>query len=222
MKKLSLFFIIIMFLISSLNSGVLLLKVGQFFPECNSDLWEINFDNLILDKNDFKTNQFFLEWEFTVNPNAAVSIQVGSMEREAVYTEYRDYVDMEGEAIGQAIRYDINPIELNFKFYPLRKRSSVIPYFGAGLGLYRVEYEEWGEFIDFNTNYIYEGDFLSKTTDIGGNGFVGLLMRPSRMILLGVEGRYQYLKVNLSSEFEGFEPLDFSGLSVSLVFGVMF
>ena len=222
MKKKIVLLLTVLFLASALNASIVWLKFGLFYPECNSDLWSTNFENLILQKSDFQSDQFFLEWETTINPILSVGFQIGSMTKPEVDSEYRDYTYSDGTSIGQALMYKVQPYELTFKIYPVKKRHLIFPYVGVAVGFYRVTYEQWGDFIDFDYGDTYEGDFLSKTTSLGGSGFVGIVLRPNRTIMIGIEGRYQHLKSRLSSEFEGFEPLDLSGVSVSFTVGAMF
>ncbi len=222
MKKNIVLLLMVLFLASALNASIVWLKMGLFYPECNSDLWATNFENLILQKADFQTSQFFFEWETSVSPILSVGFQFGSMQKTEVDSEYRDFTYDDGTSIGQAVGYKIHPFELTMKIYPVQKRHMVFPYVGVGLGFYTVTYEQWGDFIDFDGGYSYEGDFVSKTTSLGGSGFVGLVFRPTRGLMVGIEGKYQYLKSRLSSEFEGFEPLDLSGVSLSFVLGWMF
>jgi outer membrane protein W len=222
MNKKIVLLLTVLFLASALNASIVWVKAGLYYPECNSDLWKVNFDNLILQKADFQTSQFFFEWESAVSPILSVGFQFGSMQKTEVDTEYRDYTYNDGSSIGQAVSYKVYPYELTFKIYPIKKRHMVFPYVGVGLGFYSVTYKQWGDFINFDHGATYEGDFLSKTTNLGGSGFVGIVIRPTKSIMVGVEGKYQYLKSSLSSEFEGFEPLDLSGVSLSFMLGVMF
>ncbi len=224
MKKTAIFLslIILLGMALPLQSGILWLKYGLFYPNCNSDLWETNFDNLILQKSDFNTSQLFMGYEIPINRHFGISIDLGSIEKTEVDSEYRDYVYEDGTTINQAIGYKIGIFELNAKLYPMKKREMVAPYLQVGVGFYNVEYNQWGEFIDFEYGSVYEGDFQSKTTSFGFNGAVGIIIRPTARFLIGAEGRYQMVKTNLSSEFEGFEPLDMSGASFSFMMGFIF
>ncbi len=221
-KRIFLLTLILMFILSiPAQSGILWIKYGLFYPNCNSDLWETNFDNLLLQKSDFNTSQVFLTYEMPINRHLGISLDFGSIEKKEVDSEYRDYVYDDGTSINQAIRYKMGIFEINAKFYPMKKKEMIAPYLQIGAGFYSVEYNQWGEFIDFEGGYVYEGDFLSKTTSLGVNGAVGIIIRPTARFLLGVEGRYQMIKTTLSSEFEGFEPLDMSGASFSFMVGLI-
>lgn len=211
-----------LFTLLPMEGSVIWLKGGVFYPQAKSDLWDINFENLLLKKKDLRTEQLFFEYEYSVNPNFGVSFQVGAIGRKSVDTEYRDYEQGDGTAIAQTIAYEIVPIELNFRFYPVSKRHQVFPYIGGGVGLYRVKYEQYGEFIDFDQGETYDGDFQDEATHLGANAFVGLAVRPTKNFAFGIEGRYLYLKADLGTEFEGFDPLDLSGPSLSAFVGFFF
>ncbi len=224
MKKSSILFGLILLFVLSLpaQSGIFWIKYGLFYPNCQSDIWETNFDNLILQKSDFNTTQVFLAYEMPINRHFGISIDFGSIEKKEVDSEYRDYVYEDGSTINQAVGYTMEIFELNAKFYPMKKREIIAPYLQVGAGFYSVEYNQWGDFIDFNAGYVFEGNFQSKTTSFGFNGAVGIIIRPTARMLLGAEGRYQMIKSTLSSEFEGFEPIDMSGTSFSFMIGFIF
>ena len=45
---------------------------------------------------------------------------------------------------------EVTPVTAGVKFLPLGKFRRVSPYVGGGFGLYVYEYQEEGEFIDFD------------------------------------------------------------------------
>ena len=194
-------------------------KIGLFMPEMQSDLWEINMENLVFDKQDMHGQYYGLEYEHFLGRTLSFTIE-GSYYDKAHYSFYR-FDD--GSPIYQNVALNFWAMEAGIKLYPLGHRMRFSPYIGGGGGIYRWKYEQWGDFIDFENEVILEDQYLeaSKYTP-GFNAKAGFVFRPTRNLGLLLEGRYQFLKGDLSSFFEGFEKLDISGFSISVGFTIYF
>jgi hypothetical protein len=102
------------------------------------------------------------------------------------------------------------------KFYPLGQCYMVVPYLGAGIGLYAWTYQQSGEFVIFPDETIKEGFAETKTYSFGFNGRFGLVFRFHPRLALALEGKYQYLRGQLSGDFEGFDQLDLGGMTATI------
>jgi opacity protein-like surface antigen len=158
---------------------------------------------------------------------------------------YRDYVgyefeegdfafpnDYEGDFdIAHAFNISITPIQFGVKLTPLGKRSRLIPYVGAGGGLYFWTLRLQGDIIDFNDIWYYEdpdyGDveiYSIWPTDareenkitFGYHVFGGLMFPVGNRVTLDIEFKYNNAKGTFSDAFEGFERFDLSGMQISL------
>lgn len=199
-----------------LQAGCLNLKIGLFYPSMNSDLWEDNMNNLALNKQDMQAAYYGIEYEHFINRNVSFTLEGGYYEKEH-YTFYRDYEYEDGSNINQNISLEMASLEANFKIYPIGYQQRFYPYLGAGGGIYYWKYKQWGDFIDFTNDTVSENEYAeSSVYSPGFNVKGGMVMRFSRGLGVFVEGRYQYVKGNLSSAFEGFEKFDLSGFSLSV------
>ena len=196
-------------------------KIGLFVPHMQSDLWEINLENLSLSKSDMTNAYYGVEYEAYLSRNTSFSLEIGSYTR-TVYTQYRDYTYMNGKPILQNISLRLTPMEANFKVYPLGHSSLVFPFFGAGAGVYAWTYQQWGDFINFEDDSINEGFAETRTFSVGLNGRLGLVFRFHPRVALSLEGKYLYLKGRLSGYFEDFELLDLGGYSANLSVNIYF
>ena len=219
MKKSIIYFIMIITLSLSLNSQVVSIKTGLFSPFCDSDLWEINFENLALSKTDMLNTIYSMEYEHFINRRMSISFE-GSNYSKTFYSSYRDYEYDDGTPINQNIYLKIMGFEINLKFYPTMVNKKLNPYFGIGGGLVYWDYEQWGEFINFEEGYVYEGYADTKTFTPVFNLRAGLLYRITYNIGLVFETKYSYAKGNLSSLFEDFEKFDLSGLIFNFGFSI--
>lgn len=197
-------------------------KLGLFYPNMKSDLWEINMENLALSKQDMQDKYYAGEFEQFVGRNLSLTLEVGHYMEEH-YSMYRDYEYDDGTPIYQNVALRVINMEAGFKFYPLGHRGKLSPFVGAGFGMYYWKFEQWGDFIDFVDDVINQDVYAeSHAFTPGFNAKGGFVYRPSRSLGIGVEARYQNLKGELGSFFEGFEKLDMSGMSYALTIHLFF
>ncbi len=186
------------------------IKLGAFHPLQQSDLWEINLENLTYNRSEMTAFLGALEFEYPLNRYATIAFEIGSYKK-TILTEYRDYEYADGKPIEQNFSLKIVPYEIGLKIYPLAFTSTFSPYINFGGGLYHWKFHQWGEFINFENDTVKKGDAYSDTISFGLYAKGGLLFRFQRSLGISVEGRYQWVKGELSDHFQGFEKFDLSG-----------
>jgi outer membrane protein W len=197
------------------------LKIGLFQPNMNSDLWEVNMENLALNKQDMQEIYYAIEYEFFFNPRLSLCVEAGHYEKEH-FSQYTEYEYDDGSPIYQNIALSVTSIELNLKIYPIGHKRIVNPYIGGGLGINSWHYEQWGDFLNFDDLTVSEGYADTKAYTLGFNAKAGFLFRIKQNVGFSFEARYLYLQGQLSSLFEGFEKLDMSGMAYSLGINLLF
>ncbi|MCK4890748.1 MAG: hypothetical protein KAS21_05960 [Candidatus Aminicenantes bacterium] len=222
MKKIFLISILVLFFGASFISGQSLnFKIGIFSPMLESDLWEVNKENLYFSNEDLQSIYYGVEYEHFIGRHFSMAFEAGTFEK-TVYSQYKDYEYDDGSPIYQDLFLSISGIEANIKIYPIGHRKVFNPYIGAGVGVYFWEYEQWGDFIDFNTWEVYEGYGYTEKYSAGFNFKGGFVFRFKRHMGISFEAKYQYLKGQLSNLFEGFEKLDLSGLTLNIGLNLFF
>lgn len=191
------------------------LKVGAFYPSQESDLWEINRENLFFDKQDMLGAYFGLELEAYVTRFMSLTLEGGRYDRE-YFSEYRYYEHEDGSPIYQDLYLNMTFLETTLKIYPFGHRGYFNPYLGAGVGIYFWDYGQGGDFIDMETDTIYEGQAISDRATPGVNFKGGFVYRFQQKMGISFEARYTMLKDDLSSHFEGFEKFDLSGFTFTV------
>jgi Outer membrane protein beta-barrel domain len=187
-------------------------------PQGDSDIFlqnEIETDFETSDLNGFGVTFGYDHFigEF-VNIGGAVGYYQG---RETVADS--DFVFENGAPILRDIRLRTVPLEANFSVLPLGREVVVIPYIGAGIGVYFWQYEEIGDFvIDRNGNGdVITGSAFSDGADIGFNIHGGAQVPISRSAT--VIGEIKWTKVDGDLDPEGFdprfEPIDLSTVTYS-------
>jgi opacity protein-like surface antigen len=102
---------------------------------------------------------------------------------------------------------------------PVGRESPVIPYIGAGAGLYIWEYEEFGDFVinRFTDPEVITGVAFSDGADFGWNVHGGVQFPFSRSATITAELKYSKAEGDLDVEgFDpAFEPIDLSMMTYS-------
>jgi len=209
MKKYLLIVLIALFA-TQLPAYVLNIKLGAFHPLQRSDLWEINYENLIFNKSELTSFFGAVEFEFPAGRYATITFEIGSYKRK-ILSEYRDYEYTDGSPIKQNFSLRITPYEIGIKLYPLSYRTLFSPYISIGAGLYQWRYHQWGKFINFKNYSISDGDAYTDSLTFGLFAKGGFLYRFQRSMGISLEARYQRVKGELSGYFEGFDRFDLSG-----------
>lgn len=221
MKRIALMIAMIVLVSGSIFSQSVNLKIGLFFPQLNSDLWEINMENLTFARPDMVNGYYGAEFESPFGRYSSFFLEFGSFNK-TVEAQYRDYTYMNGDPIFQSVSLRIVPIEAGIKYYPSGHRHTLNPFIGAGVGLYFWTYQQWGDFINFTDDTISDGFAETRRIGFGLNGRVGLVYRFSSRLAFALEGKYQYLKGRLSEYFEGFNSLDMGGFTANASINIYF
>jgi hypothetical protein len=222
MKKLLLTLLFSVILMTGMSNTVLHsqsfnLKIGMFHPNMESDLWEQNMIDLALQKQDMRAAYYGLEYEQFLNRYISLSVEGGYYNKEHL-SFYRDWEYDDGSPIYQNLALRIVSVEADLKLYPLGYQNRITPYLGGGAGMYFWKYEQWGDFIiDPDLGMVSEDEYAETTTNtFGFNAKAGIVMRFGRGMGVSLEAKYQFVKGELSSFFEGWEKFDLSGFTYTI------
>ena len=244
MKKYLLVFVALFLLIPGFAfSDLVTFKVGYFFPRANSDLWQLEFEQMTFEKSDFQNTVFCFTYEYFLSNQISLTVSLdGYNEKKA--GSYVDYVaDIvgdqiyafdygQGSSISHVFTVGITPLHASVKLTPLGRRASIIPYLGGGVGVYIWTVRLQGDSIDFSDPQefydqdlgevvigypVYPADIRveSKFT-VGFHGFVGIMVPVANKISVEGEFKFNYASGNLDPHFQGFENFDLSGYQVTI------
>jgi opacity protein-like surface antigen len=238
---------------SSLGFGnTISFKVGYYIPSLKSDFWDNEFANMNFTKSNFQNAVFAFSYEFFLTKELSFVIGVDTYNKNKT-GYYRDYVGIQfsdGDFAFHAQYYDgdytpshrlnvsVTPLQFSIKIAPLGRRSKIIPYIGAGVGIYLWSVRMQGDLVDFSDEWIYdspdgysdavypiyavdamEGQNFGRIA-IGFQGFAGLQIPIANRLTLELEGKYSYAKGKMGTDpndgFHGFAPLDLGGVTFSL------
>jgi hypothetical protein len=218
MKKYILLMILGLFVTIPAHPDSFYLLASYVNPEAESDVFEQNRLETTFDPDDlndfgvtFGYDHFIGEY---VNVGGSISFYEGD-------TRVRDqeFTFTNGDPIVREIRLRIIPIEANVRVLPIGREYAVIPYVGAGAGVYVWEYEEIGDFVfdRFGDPFVDFGSAFSDGADFGFNIHGGLQFPISRSAT--ITGEVKWINVEGDLDLEGFdpafEPIDLSTITYS-------
>jgi opacity protein-like surface antigen len=149
-----------------------------------------------------------------------------------VYSEFRDWVDLDDLPIEQTTRYRRTSFALSGRYFltdrgvPVGRFAWVprswAPYVGAGAGALNYEFRQDGDFVDFETLDIFSDRLKSGGTTFMAQGMAGIQYAIDPNWIITGEARYRWAKSRLSSDFVGFDDIDLTGLQATIGVGVRF
>jgi hypothetical protein len=198
-------------------------RIGRFFPQADSDLFEMITNDLTLEKSDFRAWDFGVDGGVALKKRIDLIFSLDYMKRTKA-SEYRDYVDENELPITQTTKYEQVPLTGGIKFLliPRGRRvgkyawlpSAVVPYIGGGAGVLWYRFQQEGDFVDESTYEIFPAHLKSSgwTPTVYASGGADIHVFKSTFLTLDL--RYVWAKPELDRDFVAFDALDLSGLRV--------
>jgi len=144
---------------------------------------------LIFQISDFHSVVIGADYLIGFGNNFEVGLGGGYTQR-SVPSVYADLVNSDGSEIEQTLRLRIIPFSATVRFLPLGRHSTVVPYIGAGVGIFAFHYSESGQWVDPSDNSIFRESYTGSG---GATGplIVGGIRVPLGSFAPGFELRYQ-------------------------------
>lgn len=191
------------------RDGAFRLHLGAFRPEGDSEYWDDKFEDFTGDIGDFENLSVGADYLLSLNRNLGLLFS-GNYYQGDTTQAYRDFVDNFGDRIRHDASLEIASFTGGFTFSPFGPDAPIIPYAGAGAGIYLWRLEEDGDFIDRNDE-IFTARLESEGEAFGWYWLVGLEAPISPRLSLFAEGRWTRADDELDGDFEGFGDIDLSG-----------
>lgn len=207
------------------------IRGSLFVPAEGSDLFDFVREQLTIDKGDFRGAAFAADLAFALSPRVEVVAGI-DLARKTVASEYRDFVDNNLLPIEQQSQLRQNSVTGSLRFALLPRGRSVgrfawiparvVPYAGAGGGVMFWQFEQVGDFVDFEDFQIFTDVFKADGVSPSGHVFGGTDIQVYKRLMLTLEGRYVWAHGTMGDDFVGFEPLDLSGFRASVGINLVF
>jgi len=191
------------------------LRLGGFFPRADSNLFRDDSELYTVEKDDWRGVAGGAEFAWSLGERWELGVHLDGYGRR-VDTEYRDFERESGRPITQTLKLTSAPLGFTVRFVP-GGRHRLTPYVGAGADVVFYEYEEFGDFIDFEDDDlpVIADDFISRGAFPGAHVVAGLRVPVSHDFSITGEARYLWARGNMADDFRG-NRLDLSGPSATI------
>jgi hypothetical protein len=200
------------------------LHMGIFFPQADSEVFDMITSELTLEKSDFRALDFGLDAGFDLYEKVDLVFHFDNSKR-SKDSEFRDFVDEQGLPITQNTSLSQSSITAGIKYLlkpPGRQvgkyawlPSRIVPFIEGGGGLLDYTFEQNGDFVDSTTLEIFPAYMKSSgwtlTGYLGGGADIYLL----KNIFLTLDLRYSFASDDLDQDFVGFDDIDLGGLRIT-------
>lgn len=207
------------------------LSGGLALPSASSDLFTFSMRELTLGKSDFRSGQIGGDVAITLAERVDLVLAVSSSSSRT-RSEFRDWVDNNDMPIEQTTYFRVIPYTASLRYYVLPRGQRIgsiawipsrfTPFVSLGAGAAKYRFDQVGDFIDYQTLAVFADRYESAGTAALAQASVGAGWALSPFLQLTGEVRYQRAHGNLSSDFQGFKPLDLSGASSSVGLTIRF
>jgi len=197
---------------------------GWLMASANSDIYDFTTEILTLDKSDFDSPVFAVDfgWKVSNRVDAVIGFEYSGRTQRS---EYRDYVDQDDIPIVQDTKLTQVPVTLSLKFYLVSRGKSVgqyawvpnkvLPYIGGGGGGTWYKFEQRGDFVDFLDLTIFTDYFESNGWTFSAHAFVGVDIALNNSLGFVAEARYQWASAGMRGDYVGFDSIDLKGLRLT-------
>ena len=200
------------------------LHFGLFFPQADSEVFDMITSELTLEKSDFRAWDFGLDAGFNLHEKVDLVFHY-DYSKGSEDSESRDFVDEQGLPITQTTSLSQSSITAGIKYLlkpPGRQvgeyawlPSRIVPFVEGGVGALYYTFEQNGDFVDSTTLEIFPASLKSSgwtlTGYLGGGADIYLL----KNIFLTLDLRYSLASHELDQDFVGFDDIDLGGLRVT-------
>ena len=204
---------------SGFASGIEL-RGGGFAPRAQSNLFTDDSALYNIDKKDWVGRTGGIEFSMKLVTNLELGFSVDGY-GQTLDTHYREYTREDNTEILQTLKLSVVPVGVSLRLVPTSRHARLAPYAAVGGDLIFYRYEEFGDFIDFQSPDfdIVSDSFISEGTAPGFHVAGGLRVHIGPVFAFTGEVRYQWAKADMQDDFRDFE-IDLSGPSVTL--GMLF
>jgi hypothetical protein len=213
--------------------GAVAFRVGYDRPFASSDVFDQDVDQLTLSRGDF--GALHLGTDLSIHVGRRLDIVLGSTYAGASEkSKFRHYLDNNDAPIEQTTMLRRLTLTGGLKAYLAPPGRSVgrfawipnkfAPYVGAGGGALWSRYQQEGDFIDFATDNlrVFNSEFRSDRWTPEAHALVGTDISLSPTFALTTEARYTWARAPLGQDFQGFDRIDLSGVSLTTGISVRF
>ncbi len=204
-------------------------RIGYAIPRADSDIFDFTREELTVEKRDF--NAVALGADLGIRLSDRIDLALGlGYENSQIDSESREFIGTDDLPILQTTDFRRVPFTVGLKAY-LTERGRRIsdlawipgkfaPFVGGGAGFVWYEFEQDGEFVDYETLDIFYDYFSSSNGSLLGYVTAGFDYSLGLRWILTAEARYSWASADMGQSFIGFDKIDLNGLRAAFGFSV--
>lgn len=204
-------------------------RIGYLIPRADSEIFDFTRDELTVEKEDFNALSLAADLGIRLTDRVDLSLGLGYANSE-INSESRDFIGDDDLPIFQTTDFRRVPFTVGLKAY-LTERGRRIsdlawipgkfaPFVGGGAGFVWYEFEQEGEFVDYETLDIFYDYFTSSSGSPLAYVTAGFDYSLGLRWILTAEARYSWASANMGESFVGFDKIDLNGLRAAFGFSV--
>lgn len=196
-------------------------RVGMFFPQADSDLFDMVTKELTLEKSDFRAWEIGIDAGFNLFERIDLVFRYDYSDR-SKRSEFRNYVDEQGWPITQTTSFRESSLTAGIKYLFVPPGRAVgqlawipnrfVPFAEAGGGVLWYRFGQFGDFVDSETLEIFTATLRSSGSTFTGYLGTGMDIYLLSSTFLTLDLRYAWANHDLSGSFTGFDPIDLGGV----------
>jgi hypothetical protein len=201
------------------------IRTGYNVARAGSDLFDFTREELTVGRRDF--DGAYVGGEIAVRLNDRVDLALGfGHVSSRTASEFRDWVDENDQPIEQVTKFRTTPVTVSAKYYLKDRGRSVgrfawipariAPFVGGGAGIVWYQFEQNGDFVDFETLDVFSDRFSTRNNTGIVHGLAGVDVSLNKTLFLTGEARYSWARGGLSRDFVDFDKLDLAGLQLTV------
>lgn len=208
-----------------------ILRGGISFPTAGSEIFDFTSEQLTIGKSDYYAPAMGIEASFLVTEHLDIAVGV-MVSQSTTVSEFREFVGVDDLPIQQTTKFMRVPTTVSVKYLLTDRGRQIgrfawiaekfVPYIGAGGGVIWYEFEQRGEWVDFETLDIFGDIFKSQGTTAVGHLLGGVDISLGPKWHLNAEGRYSFASDSMQQDFVDFDNIDLGGFEATLGFALRF
>ncbi len=191
------------------------LRLGLFTPDGKGDYFRDTRVDFTGDAKDLEDAVGGVDYELRLAHNLGLLISTDFFEGRNDQS-YRDFEDNRGHNITHTTTLDITPVTAGLVVHLAPEGAPIVPYVGAGGGVYAWRLREKGDFIDFGDPNltVFHDKLEADGAALGYYLQAGLDVPVSPYFSIFGEARWDRADDKLNRDFDGFGTIDLSGRRV--------
>lgn len=204
-------------------------RIGYAVPRADSEIFDFTREELTVEKRDF--NAVALGADLGVRLSDRIDLALGlGYENSQIDSESREFIGTDDLPILQTTDFRRVPFTVGLKAYITERGRRIsdlawipgkfVPFVGGGVGFMWYEFEQEGEFVDYETLDIFYDYFSSSDGSALAYLTAGFDYSLGLRWILTAEARYSWASADMGGSFIGFDSIDLNGLRAAFGFSV--